>query len=176
MRARRSNVTGALIALALTLACTRASTGKEGAMNGDPSKGGSSTPAQTLTLSSSLNGTTLHVVLTNGGGTPLKALTHVEAGGRVDLDWFTVSVKIGGASRDLRFTGPRDRSARVTETLAAGGTTARDVDLAWWAQQPINGGKALPTGKGTLTVVYEVANETGVWNGRIEAKPIDVSW
>ena len=144
-------------------------------MSADPTKGGS-TATQTLSLSSSVSGTTLHVVLTNGGTTPVTVLTHVEAGGRVDLDWFTVTLTIGGAARELHFMGPRNRSGRVTETLAAGASTAQDVDLAWWAQQPANGAKPLPTGKGTLTVVYEVANESGVWNGRVAAKPIDVSF
>lgn len=85
-------------------------------------------------------------------------------------------MRTGSTSRELRFTGPRDRAGRVQETLAPGKSLHHDVDLAWWAQQEVNGGRALPTGKATLIAAYEVTGEPGVWNGRIEAPAIDVSW
>jgi hypothetical protein len=155
------------IAIALVAACTRSVSAKESS---------TMSAAQTLTLSASVKGTQLHLVLTNGGTTELKVLSHVTAGARTDLDWYTVTVATGGAKRELRFMGDRDHSGRVVATLAAGATVAHDVDLDWWAKQPVNGGKPLPTGAGTLTVVYEVSGMAGVWNGRIESAPVDVRW
>jgi hypothetical protein len=164
----------ALASVALSSACTRSAEGKENAM-ADPAAASKSS-ASGLSLSASVTGTQLKLTLENHGAAPVKVNSHVKAGSRVDLDWFTATVRIDGTTRELKFTGPRDRSARVQETLAAGGSLHHDVDLAWWAQQPINGGRPLPTGKGTLVASYEVTGDASVWNGRIEAPAVDIRW
>ena len=147
-------------------------------MNGDTSSGQGSAhrAAPTLAISASLTGTQLHLALTNQGVGEIKVLSHVAAGARIDLDWYTVTVTIGGAARELHFMGPRDHAGRVQKTLAAGASIAHDVDLDWWAKQDANGGKPLPSGTGTLVAVYQVTGEAGVWNGRLESPPVAVSW
>lgn len=129
-----------------------------------------------LAMSASLTGTQLHVVLTNQGAGEIKLLSHVAAGRRVDLDWYTVTLTVGGAARELRFVGERDHAGRVEKTLAAGASLAHDIDLDWWAKQPGNGAAPLPRGTGTLVAAYRVTGEPGVWNGRVEAPPVAVSW
>src|SRR5689334_24370320 len=91
--------------------------------------------AATLAISASLTGTQLHVVLTNQGAAELKVLSHVTAGRRVDLDWFTVTLRVDGAARELRFSAERDHAGRVDKPLAPGASLAHDIDLAWWAGQ-----------------------------------------
>ena len=162
-------MTRVALALMLAAACTRSVNGKDSPMNRDNQ--GSAAPA--LALTASLTGTQLHVVLTNQGAGELQVLSHVRAGQRVDLDWYTVRIDVAGAARELRLFGDRDHAGRVVTPLAAGGSLAHDVDLDWWAKQT---GAALPHGAGTLVVVYEVAGEPGVWNGRIESAPVPVRW
>lgn len=147
-------------------------------MTGDTSSGqGSAQPAApTLTISASLKAMQLHLVLTNQGAGEIKVLSHVAAGARIDLDWYTVTVNIGGVVRELHLVGPRDHAGRVQKTLTTGASVAHDVDLDWWAKQDANGGKPLPRGTGTLAAVYEVTGEAGVWNGRLESPPVAVSW
>jgi hypothetical protein len=171
-------VPGLAIALA---ACTPAASAKEGpTMSSDGSAVAGSAhaahAAQGLALSASAKGTQLHLVLTNQGASDVQVLSHVNAGSRVDLDWYTVTITAGGAARELRFVGDRDHAGRVRATLAPGASVAHDVDLAWWAGQPVNGGKPLPTGAVTLVATYTVDGEPGVWNGRVEAPAVSVRW
>jgi hypothetical protein len=175
MIARRA----ALVALVIAAACTRSMNTKESpTMSSDTSAvpGSAPTAAPTLTLAASLAGTRLHLVLANQGTAELTVLSHVKAGARVDLDWYTVTVTVGGAARELRFLGPRDHAGRAQQTLAPGASVSHDVDLDWWARQRVNGGAPLPTGAGTLVAVYQVSGEPGVWNGRIESAPVAVRW
>jgi hypothetical protein len=164
------------LALAIAAACTRSVSGKESPMTGSSGQGSAHPAAPTLAMSASLTATKLHVVLTNHGSGELKVLSHVAAGQRIDLDWYTVTLKIGGAARELRFAGDRDHAGRVQKALAAGASIAHDIDLDWWAKQATNGGVPLPRGAGTLVAVYEVTGEPGVWNGRVESPPVAVSW
>ena len=166
-----------LLAIAIAAACTRSVNGKDSPMNGDSSGQGSAHPAaSTLAMSASLTGTLLHVTLKNESAGELKLLSHVVAGQRTDLDWYTVTLNLGGAARELRFVGDRDHAGRVQKALAAGASMTQDIDLDWWAKQPTNGAKPLPHGTGTLVATYQVAGEPGVWNGRVESPPIAVSW
>jgi hypothetical protein len=101
------------LALALAAACTRSVNGKDSPMTGSSGQGSASPAAPTLAMSASLTATQLHVVLTNHGAGELTVLSHVAAGQRIDLDWYTVTLKIGGATRELRFAGDRDHAGRV---------------------------------------------------------------
>jgi hypothetical protein len=167
----------ALLALAIAAACTRSANGKDSPLTRDDSGRGSAQPAPpALAMSTSLTGTLLHVVLRNDSPGELKLLSHVAAGQRTDLDWYTVTLNIGGTARKLRFVGDRDHAGRVQKALAAGASITHDIDLAWWAKQTINGARPLPQGNGTLVAAYQVTGETGVWNGRVEAPPIAVHW
>jgi hypothetical protein len=158
-----------------------AATNKEQVMSGTTEQGGgaggaSASASQPLSLTASLSGTSVHLTLQNRSSAALKVNSHVQAGSRVDLDWFVVTLRFAGDTRDLRFSGPRNRAAQIRQTLDPGASLSHDVDLAWWAQQEVNGNRPLPTGKGTLTVVYEVSGDPEAWNGRVEATAIEASW
>ena len=124
-----------------------------------------------LTIASS--GTMLRVVLCNVGEAPLKLQGPVSGPDRRHFDPLRAEVVLGGQRRTLRFTGDRDTSEVGVVDLAPGGQLAEDLDLAAWAMQPINDGRALASGDHAVSVTYEL-KQPGMWSGSVTAGPVTV--
>lgn len=111
----------------------------------------------------------VRIALENVGDAALEVLSHVEAGER-HYDWFTLVLD---GRRELTLADDRNRSARVTVSLAAGESLEHEVDLTDWAARAVNGAAPLAPGTYALSARYAVA-VSGVWNGRLEAGPVEL--
>ena len=109
------------------------------------------------------------IALENVGDAPLEVLSHVEAGER-HYDWFTLVLD---GVRELTLADDRNRSARVTVSLAAGESLEHTVELTDWAARAINGAAPLAPGTYAVSARYTVSAD-GVWNGRLEAGPVQL--
>ncbi len=130
-------------------------------------------PAHGLRLGLSAEGATVRLSLENVGHSPLEVFSHVEAG-EDQYDWYTIHLRDAhGHSRTLAFVADRDESARITAHLDAGGRLTNTIDLAAWAQQPINGDQPLAPGAYEADAAYEVPPSAAekCWTGRLEAGP-----
>lgn len=110
------------------------------------------------------------LALQNTSHAALSAMSHVVAGGALQLDWFEVLVDMpGDRIRRLRFFADRDEAAPVCVTLEAGQQVTHDVDLAYWAIQPVNGGAPLTPWPQPMHAAYRVdAAEAGSsWHGSL---------
>lgn len=115
-------------------------------------------------------GEALRLLLQNTGSSAMSVLSHVAAGGAPHLDWFEVFLEEpGGLVRRLRFFVDRDESAAVRVTLAPGAQLTHDINLAFWAAQPVNGAAPLPPGPLRVHAEYRVdAAEAGSsWSGTL---------
>src|SRR5262245_56244523 len=119
------------------------------------------------------SGTTIHVVLRNVGEGPLQLFGPVSGPDRRHFDYLRAEDVVGAERRTLRFTGDRDTSEIGLVELAPGAQLAEDVDLAAWATQPINGGRALAAGEHAIYVTYELT-QPKVWHGRVTAGPVSL--
>jgi len=128
-------------------------------------------PSNGLRLGIAVEGPVAHLLLEDVGDGPLEVMSHVEAGGEVHLDWFTIVV----GERVIELAGPRNRSALVPVTLEPGGRLHHAVDVAAWAARPQNGGEALAPGEHPARATYEVGPERDRWSGRLEAGPVTLS-
>jgi hypothetical protein len=124
-------------------------------------------PAGGLRLGIGSAGAVVSLALENTGERPLEVLSHVLAAGEAHYDWFTVRVD----ARELRLLDDRNRSAVVRATLAPGESLRHEVDLAAWAQRPVNGGEPLAPGAHELRARYEVGADESAWTGRLDAGP-----
>lgn len=110
------------------------------------------------------------LTLQNTGLAALSVMSHVAVGGGPQLDWFEVRVDMpGGQVRRLRFVADRDEAAPVCVSLEAGQQLTHDVDLAYWAIQPGNGGRPLAPWPRPMRAGYRVdAAEAGSsWHGSL---------
>lgn len=132
-------------------------------------------PVGGLRLGLSVAGTTVHVHLQNAGHTRLTVLSHVAAGGEIQLDWTTLDLKRAGKTRRVRLQDARNRSAVVDVHLDPGAEDSQAVDVAAWAVRPVNGSTPLAAGTYHLTGVYEVTSSPDHWSGKLEAGPITLT-
>jgi hypothetical protein len=102
----------------------------------------SAASAAPLEMTASTHGSFLDLTLKNTSGAPLELTTHIKAGNE-HYDWLSVSLT-GAATRTMRFIENRDKSAPVTEKLAAGASLTRSIDLAQWAILANNGDPLAP--------------------------------
>jgi hypothetical protein len=109
----------------------------------------------------------VRIALENVGDAALQVLSHVQARER-HYDWFT---PVLDGRRELTLADDRNRSARVTVSLAAGESLEHELDLTDWAARAINGATPLEAGTYAVGVRY-VVSENGVWNGHLEAGPV----
>jgi len=127
-----------------------------------------------LTAEARKDPTRVRLTLENDSDDPVTVVTSVNTGSRVDHDWFSIVVRVAGLERLLRFTGRRGASGPRKETIEPRGLKRFVVDLAFWAQQTVNGTKKLPKGPATITATYEVTDHPGVWNGKIDSNEIAI--
>lgn len=137
----------------------------------------SSTPVAGLRLELAADGETAVLTLRNVGTTGLEVLSHVDVGEQ-HLDWYTLRLTGpgGGAPRTLRMFASRHESSLVKASLAPGATVVHRVDLQAWARREVNGAAPIVPGTYQLAADYEVSNEAGVWNGKLSAGPIAISF
>ena len=106
--------------------------------------------------------------LQNTGAEALDVMSHVLAGGGIQLDWFTVHV----GAHDVTFVDDRDRSTPVTAHLQPGETLRHIVDVAAWAARTTG---PLPPGAHSTTATYLVESAPDVWCGRLDAGPVTLT-
>ena len=168
------NVVLALI-LGGTVACWKEpvmTTDKQPAPQAAPAAGTTASSVQAdLKLTISASGTVVHFVLRNVGQAPLRLFGGVAGPDRTHYDYLRAELAQGGVQRKLRFTGARNASGTGVVTLPVGGEISDDLDLAAWAQQPVNGRQPLAAGDYQVTVIYELAQQ-GFWSGRVSAGPV----
>jgi len=121
-----------------------------------------------LRLGLAADGQVAALYLQNIGAEPLDVLSHVQAGGEIHLDWFTVRV----AAHDVTFVDDRDRATPVTAHLQPGETLRHTVDVAAWAARTTG---PLPPGAHAATATYLVESEPDVWSGRLDAGPVTLT-
>jgi hypothetical protein len=126
-----------------------------------------------LELAIAGSGTVVHVVLRNVGAAPLRLFGPVMGPDRRHHDYLRAELVAGGERRTLRFTGARNASSTGVVELASGAEIVDDLDLAIWATQPINGGRALAAGEHSVTMSYELG-QPGMWSGKVTAGPVVV--
>ena len=131
------------------------------------------TPVNGLRLGVAGGAGVAELSLENIGGTPLRVLSHVNAG-EVHLDWFTLELRDRRGERTLHLMAERNKSGRVEVTLAPGQSLEHRVDLQAWAVRPDNGGKDLAEGDYELRASYEVPSGEPVWSGKLTAGPATV--
>jgi hypothetical protein len=124
-----------------------------------------------LRLGIAAEGPVAHLFLEDAGEGPLEVMSHVEAGGEVHLDWFTIVV----GERAIGLADARDRSALVQVRLEPGGRLHHAVDVAAWAARRVNGGEPLASGEHPARATYELGPEGDRWSGRLEAGPVTLS-
>jgi hypothetical protein len=131
-----------------------------------------------LAIRASAVGASVDVTLHNGGATPLRLLTRIDAG-EAHYDWFTLVLRdASGAETAVHPSGDRDESTEVIDDLAPGGEVVHRVDVARWNAEET---RPAPPGDYTVTVVYEVPASdptgvaAGVWTGRVEAAPVAIT-
>lgn len=135
--------------------------------NGEPASPDPSGSQGGLTLGFSAAGTLARLTLRNTGPTPLRLISHVDAGER-HYDPFVITlVDVNEVMRTLRFIADRNESARVVVELAPGADLEHEIDLAAWALRPVNGGRPLAGGAYDAEARYQVAPEPGLWSGSL---------
>lgn len=132
------------------------------------------TPVNGLRLGIAGGAGVAELSLENVGGSPLRVLSHVNAG-EIHLDWFTLALRDGrGAERTLHLLADRNKSAQVEVALAPGQHLQHRVDLQAWAARSDNGGKALAEGDYEVRATYEVEPGEAHWSGKLAAGPVSV--
>jgi hypothetical protein len=110
--------------------------------------------------------------LENTGKAQLDVMSHVAAQEK-HLDWYTLQLRdASGATRTLKLLGPRRESGPVKVALKPGARIEHAVDLAFWAERPINGGKPLVAGTYQVSATYSVPSGDGRWTGKLDAGPL----
>jgi len=119
---------------------------------------------------------TVEIYLENVGRSPLDVMSHVAAQEK-HLDWYTLQLQdASDAVRTLKLLGPRRESGPVKVALKPGGRISHTVDLAVWAERPINGGKPLAKGSYQVSATYSVPAGDGRWTGRLDAGPLTLAY
>ena len=97
---------------------------------------------------------TLHWVLRNQGGSPLRVASHVIAGPRPQFDELTLRVCLAGTSncREVIFQTARAASAPVQCVLLPGHALVQAIDLSAWLVGP---GAPLQPGRYDLQAIYQ---------------------
>lgn len=129
-----------------------------------------SLPQNGLTLGIQCGDGFVSLLLKNVGQTPLQVLSHVLSG-EVHLDWFRIRLTARGKDHTIRLSEARDRSPRITRTLAPGESLMHRVDVVSWAKRRANQCVIFEPGEVALWASYRVQNEKTVWNGDLEAGP-----
>jgi hypothetical protein len=119
-----------------------------------------------------VNRHTVTIYLESTGKDQLDVLSHVAAQEK-HLDWYSLQLRnAGGTNRILKLLGPRRESGPVKVVLRPGARIEHAVDVAAWAERPINGGTPLPAGAYQISATYDVPPGEGRWSGRLEAGPL----
>jgi len=129
-----------------------------------------------IELAASAAGAVVHVVLRNRGEAPVTVYFAADGpnGHPRHHDFLRVDLRGPGGERTLHLAGDRNTSTIGLVELAPGAETADDVDLAGWAADAVNGAAPLAAGAYQATLIYQVADQAGVWNGVLRAGPLTI--
>ncbi len=122
--------------------------------------------ADPIELSIATRGSNLELTFKNIGKTPVTMTTHVRAGND-HYDWLNVELKGKTGRRTLELVESRTKAIPVDETIAAGGSLTRKVDLVWWSIRGSNTGGPIEPG------TYEVL---ATWNGKQHKLSAKTTW
>jgi hypothetical protein len=115
----------------------------------------------------------LTVTLTNVSTDPVPVWWEVEGPEGPLYDCLSVELTRPGAKRTLLLTGDRNASTVGRVVLAPRAGRSAELDLAAWADAPVNGLEALAAGEYSATVRYR-CDEPDCWRGELAAAPVSV--
>ncbi len=112
-----------------------------------------------LALTVATHGSTLDLTFKNTSAAPVKLTTHVRAG--LDhYDWLTVELAGKPGKRTLHFIESRTKAIPIDETIAAGASLTRSVDLVSWSLRGDNAGGPLEPGAYQVEVTWDMSRES----------------
>jgi hypothetical protein len=100
--------------------------------------------AQPVAMTAATRGSALDLTFTNQGKQPFSMDTYVHAGLVDHYDWLTVRLTSKATQRTLHFVETRTRAAPIRETIPAGGSVTRSINLVAWAIREGNGAPLEP--------------------------------